>query len=41
MQMTELLQRFVIRVEDELFAFEELVEVIHPPESGGSLQQEW
>ncbi len=32
-EMAELLQWLVIRVEDELLAFEVLVEVIHPPNS--------
>jgi hypothetical protein len=41
MQTTELLQWFVIGVEEELLAFEVLIEVIHPPDSGCSLQQDW
>ncbi len=40
-QMTELLQWLVIRVEDELLALEVLLEVIHTPDSGCGLQQEW
>ncbi len=40
MQVTKFLQWFVIRVQDESFALEVLVEEVHPPYSGGSFKYE-
>jgi hypothetical protein len=39
-EVAQFLQRFVIGVQDEFLSFEVFVEMIHPPDGGGSLQEE-
>jgi hypothetical protein len=39
-EVAQFLQRFVISVQDEFFSFEVFVEMVHPPDGSGGLQEE-